>query len=312
MGSYCDVYIYENIDNTQFVSRSGYTLNYKPREELLRAVSTLHAKIRREFQEYSLVIVSCELMNWSYLGQGLIDKVYTPYGLAMGLMYEYEFNHSQDLSEYKRDLALLTKAQLKEKYPDHVIRHNSGLLALPDYAEMQKGVRVFTDQARIFGKPTVAPYFKPFGVVKAEKDGKVFVITRPLFSVISDARYEECGVKDYKEAENFFLRAREMGMEGVVVKPVENVDNCAIAFKVRTPEYLHLIYGADFAHNFNLYYSKRRIGGKLSLHLKQAKISKLLAAIPIGDITMENKEYLKLVSKFFNLETKGLDLDKRL
>ena len=73
MGSYCDIYLHKRLEESYLVSRNGYKINYLDKEKCLTALRPLHARLSWEGVE--LRIIQSELMPWSVLGKGLINKV---------------------------------------------------------------------------------------------------------------------------------------------------------------------------------------------------------------------------------------------
>lgn len=303
MGSYADVYLLPKLEDCYLVSRNGYKIDYKDRDEILSIIEPLHNKV--DFKIYSLVIEACELMPWSYLGKGLIKKEFSAYETAVTNMYNSVNINLPQNETYLRDKVFLTKEELKKKYKPHELRYLQALSDVPCIKQMGEGINTFKRSLDKFGSDT-SPYLIPFGIVKKElKDGSVHV---PITSVHPQGTI----CNSIEKIEELYNIARQNNEEGIVVKPLFYKEGVARAIKIRTPEYLHLIYGVDFAYNQHLYYRKRSIGRKLRMHLKQAEISQALVNIPYDQITMENEEYRKLISKFFGLETKAVEIDNTL
>lgn len=301
MGSYADVYLLPKLEDCYIISRNSYKINRIPNvHEVIRPVW-------EKYQEGSLTIVACELMPWSALGKGLIQREYESYQTAINNMKAPKFDI--DLSIYLRDRCLLNKEQLSQKYKAHELRFYKAAALLRNPKEVSDGVERFKESLWIHGllNDDETPWLVPFRVVKVE-DSEVKVCPDPKWKLQTNTL--TCTTA--QQVEQLFNSAKIKGQEGIVVKPAFYKEGVARCLKVRTNDYLHLIYGMDFGYNHHIYYRNRRTNRKLGMHLKQARISQQLAAIPYNDITLENQEYRKLVSQFFNLELKAEHIDNTL
>lgn len=303
MGSYCDVYLFKDINQTKFFSRNGYLINFKDRDEMLEMVRDLHEDFSDHLQEDKPLIVGGELMPWSYLGQGLIDKEYLTYYHAQqqivkdhagieGLTQLYK----NELKQYVIDRTILSKAELSLKYKQHEIRWLEAAYKItkPNFS----GLTTFEKALERFGTDS-KPYFIPFEVYKTGDLG----MNQPSFGL--NQTCIRVSTSDIATAQQFFLQ--HSAEEGIVIKPLKYVEGVANALKVRQNSYLHLIYGVDFQSNFWTYYAKRSTKKKLSTHLAQVKISNQLLALNYSELNETNQEYLNLLRKFVGLDMLELD-----
>lgn len=317
MGSYCDIYFKPDHSETQFVSRGGYRITHKDREEMLEASKELHAKVMLMANQPKLIVVASEMMPWNYLGKGLIEREFRDYGIAMAKLWgEYQiddFIEADRKAEFLTSLALNTRSEHNEEFRPHEHRHLSAISELPSKYQMSVGTMQFQRALNYFGMENPLE-FKPFQVLKIEReDGKVIIPDSDTFHWFSqEGRILD--VTNHAEAEQYYHQARFTSQEGIVVKPLLRYDNPKIpsSIKVRTPEYLHLIYGNDFNYNYNTYYAKRRIQRKLQTHLKELKVSRQLLEIPQDEITLDNAHYKGLVYAFFKFFETEEQLDNTL
>lgn len=77
MGSYCDIYLNKNMEETYFVSRNGHKIDHIDIEAAQKACGELHARF--DWANLQIVIIQSELMPWSALGKGLIENEFGGY-----------------------------------------------------------------------------------------------------------------------------------------------------------------------------------------------------------------------------------------
>jgi hypothetical protein len=136
--------------------------------------------------------------------------------------------------------------------------------------------------------------------------------------MVNNAEYAICELtpEGYKEARSFFDRiTKGLNFEGLVVKPF-NVDTeyCAPFMKVRSPNYLTIIYGYDYLNEikYGRLLDQKRIHRKLRTSLSEWQIGKKLLQIPYKNISEENSLYMDLMAKMI-IETNGEErIDPRL
>lgn len=136
MGSYCDIYLTKNLEDTYFVSRNGYILDFIDVQAAREACRPLHN--RMDWTNLSVVIIQSELMPWSVLGKGLIEAEFIGYlnvhrnhcqHLAQSGLYDKirEVKESQAYKEYIEDKNTLTGKEFRDKYPHHIMRQYDSL-----------------------------------------------------------------------------------------------------------------------------------------------------------------------------------------
>ena len=316
MGSYCDLYLFRDHDQSYFVSRGGHKITHKDEAAMREASASLQERVYARFPTATLIVVAAEMLPWSYLGEGLIEREFGAYAKAQHILLgEYHvspFSGHQKVKDFQRDWALLSTDELRENYPHFIRKYCRAVSNMPNIGKLMIGQMNFEEQLALFGQD--APLeFKPFQIMKIERGDEVELPEMDTYSRVSNDRSLIISSSQYEEAEDFFSLHRTEQWEGIVVKPLlKTIEGAPSSIKVRTSSYLHLIYGNDFGYNFDIYYRKRRIKRKMALHLKELEISRKLLAIPRSQITLENKEYRKLVYEFFNFLNKEEELDNTL
>lgn len=305
MGSYCSIYHSPKLEECKFFSRNGYPIVSRDNfthSDLLVAYEPLHRNMCEHYPGRE-VILEAELMPWSLLGEGLIEKEFRSYEKAIDRNLKthwYLTDLDLDCSQFLEDKVLLTKEDFKAKYRSDEIAQYTAMVNLPNYEHKIEGSIVYQTALDSFGSPGEIE-FKPFGILKV--DDRVVGHSMWFDHVTID-------VDDHDSALYLFLKAREEGHEGIVIKPTQYSPEYARAFKVRTNEYLHLIYGEDFGRNFWKYHTKRHIKRKLQTHLKEWKIMDQLIRLDRKDAGSE--EYVDILGRYLKVETTEEFLDRTL
>ncbi len=330
MGSYCDIYLAKNIEESRFFSRRGYPVRIS-QEELVDAVRPLHERF--EWDGIALRIIQAELMPWSALGKGLITRAFGGYsnvhhdhlnyirntGLADGIQ---ELKASDEFRQFLIDQGTLSKKELNSKYPNHITRQYRALssLELPDPEEYEEALEIYDEQVELYGQEGETS-FKAFNILKTvSDDGTEWMggsnyegflnVSDDEFVVVSALNPLE---EQIQNAYAFLVRTVEAGGEGVIVKP-NNVWNTKMApmFKVRNNRYLQMIYGIRFLSNYDYYLGRRGIGRKMRCSINEWNIAQSLLRIKMNDISPDNAEYVRLVTARILEEDFEAKLDSRL
>ena len=332
MGSYCDIYLHKELTDSYLVSRNGYKINHLNRAQWLAALTDLHARFN--WSDTAIRIIQSELMPWSALGKGLIANEFSAYYISHQIHANYlqqsdlytkitQIRQKPDYKAFVADAKALSSKELKDKYPNHIIRQYQSvrdmkLLDLPNYA---KNISLFKKELDIFGKE--APiYFKPFNILKEIKDDgtEVFVNDNLSFQQINDDEFLHYTFADeadfeakYPEIRAWVDKMNANEEEGVVIKPRKAfLPAMPPAFKVRNNDYLTLIYGVDFQDRLQEQINKRNIKGKLKCSINDWAINAKLLQTPYADIHEENYEFKNLVLDRILGEEIENQLDSRL
>lgn len=332
MGSYCDIYLHKNLEDSYLISRNGYKINHLDRSQWIPALTQLHAKFN--WENTTIRIIQSELMPWSALGKGLITNEFSAYYISHQIHCDYllqsnlyeKINAIRQKPEYLAfvaDTKVLSGKELKDKYPTHIIRQYQSvrdmkLLELPHY---EKNIALFKRQLDIFGKEA-SIYFKPFNILKEiYDDGTEFFVNDNLsFARINSDDFLHYTFTDtadfeakYPEIRAWVDQMNANDEEGVVIKPRKAfIKGIPPAFKVRNNDYLTLIYGVDFQDRLGEQIAKRNIKGKLKCSINDWAINAKLLQTPYSEIHEENYEFKNLVLDRILGEEIENQLDSRL
>lgn len=333
MGSYCDIYLAKNLEETRFFSRRGYPIKKALNEELLKAAKPIWDKFEGQFSSgLKMVIVQAELMPWSCIGEGLIDKAFRSYIQCHNdhLSWIEESDINKDIAALKQEKGYLeylkdksiSKEILKKKYADHLIKQYEALNSLDIRSPIsyRDDINIYEEQLNIYGSDGPI-HFKPFNILKYLYEDREIVAESNIneYRKVSD---DECLVISFdsnleeqiSSAYSFYQRLTgDMKMEGVIVKPDSMwISNFAPMLKVRNGSYLQMIYGVNFQKDYDYYLKKRNIWTKIKTSINEWNISKALLFINSEQISIENKRYVELVTARILEEKIEDSLDTRL
>jgi len=332
MGSYCDIYLQKNLDETYFISRNGYLMLQIDLEEAKRACRSLHSRF--DWNKLQTVIIQSEMMPWSVMGKSLIDNEFAGYlnvhqnhykYLAQSGLYEKiaAVKQSKSYSQYMDCKANHSEQELKELFLSHVVRQYDSLTAFNvlNLADYRKYIDIYAAQIEHFGK-SGDMYFKPFNILKKVfNDGSELIVNDNLsYSEVNDDEFLNLPVNNADEMNRsveriyeWFVQLEAEKEEGVVIKPRQAfIENLPPAFKVRNNQYLVMIYGIDFQTNYAHYLERRKISRKLSCSINDWMLNWELLKIKYSDISKENELLKNLVVNRIMGEQVEAMLDSRL
>jgi len=312
MGSYCDIYLHKNLDETYFVSRNGYKIGHINTEFAKESCRSLHERI--DWTNLSIVIIQSELMPWNIMGKGLIENEYQGYEnvhrnhcehLMNSSLYEKieKVKASQPYLNYIADKAVLSNKEIREKYPHHIIRQYESLtdFRILDLDIYKQSIDIYRKQIDHFGK-NGEMYFKPFNILKKIfDDGSELIVNDNLsYQEINDDRFLHLSIQTEEDTGQsidtiykWFEGLEQEMEEGIVIKPRQAfIKDIPPAFKVRNNQYLTMIYGIDFLEQYNYYVKKRSIGRKLECSINDWMLNWEILKVKYKDIHRENY-YLK-------------------
>jgi len=309
MGSYCDIYLQRNIDETYFVSRNGYRIsNDDLTNKAIQACRELYNRF--DWTNMQTVIIQSEIMPWSALGQSLIDNEFYGYlnvhqnhcnHLTQSNLYAKieAVKQSQPYLRYMDNKAENTENDTKTHFPSHIVRQYEALTSFRvlDLAEYKKYIDIYAVQLAHFGQ-TGDVYFKPFNILKKVfDDGSELIVNDNLsYRDINDDEFLHLPTGNEEEINHtietiydWFLKLEAENEEGIVIKPRQAfVKNLPPAFKIRNNNYLVMIYGIDFQSNYDYYLQKRRITRKMDCSINDWKINWEMLNVKYADIHTEN------------------------
>ena len=332
MGSYCDIYLHRNLDETYFVSRNGYRITHIDLDKAREACRTLHSRF--DWNNLQMVIIQSELMPWSVLGKGLIDHEFIGYlnahqnhhlHLSQSALYAKiaAVKQSAPYREYMEYKATHTVKEVSAQYPAHIIRQYESLTAFKvlDLETYKKYIDIYDKQITHFGQDGEI-YFSPFNILKKIfADGTELVVNDNLsYREVND---DEClhlpmiNEDEMNSSVNtiyeWFTQLESENEEGIVIKPRQAfIKDLPPAFKVRNNHYLVMIYGIDFQTNYNNYLQKRKITRKLECSVNDWMLNLEMLKVKYADIHTENYYFKNLLFDRIMGEQAEAKLDIRL
>lgn len=332
MGSYCDIYLHKNLEDTYFVSRNGHKIDHIDLDAAKNACKELHNRIN--WTNLSMLIIQSELMPWSALGKGLIENEFGGY-------LNVHQNHCDHLTDsdlytkialvkksevyqtYIEDKAKLSPKEMRTKYPVHIIRQYESLseFKVLDLDIYKQSIDIYKKQINHFGSQGDI-YFKPFNILKKVFDDGTEEIVNDNLSykevntdeflqlpIATDDEMRASIDKVYK----WFSSLEQNMEEGIVIKPRQAfIPGMPPAFKVRNNQYLTMIYGVYFHENYDYYIQKRNIRHKLDCSINDWALNHELLKVKYSEIDKENYYLKNLVFDRIMGEKAESTLDSRL
>lgn len=324
MGSWSVIRLKKDPRECKTYSRNGYLIK---KEGLEEAYNELIAKLPwDDIQEY---IIGAELMPWRFLGDGLIDKAFYGLGFLTDQRFKYlkATGFQEAFSKLQGHPYVGDKKDIIEKFGHHAWStaeafRNLSKESYQDIGPLVEDNEKFVHQINLFGKEGKV-HFKPFLVYKiVDNDGvETIHANNNLLAYDLGINNDEKLIIDksidgWKEkAYEFFNKlTTEHGYEGVVVKPVDNLEESFKApyIKVRNPEYLRLVYGFDYLRHSSYHKSKKNIQWKLKESIKDWDRAMKLLEIPVGEINAKNSCATNLFADFIVGEQRQSSIDPRL
>lgn len=177
MGSYCDIYLHKNLEDTYFVSRNGHKIDHIDLVAAKDACKELHNRI--DWANLSMLIIQSELMPWSALGKGLIENEFEGYLnvhknhcehlMGSDLYKKIDLvRQSQEYQTYIADKAILSNKEMRNKYPSHIIRQydSLGAFKILDLNIYKQSIDIYERQISHFGEQGNI-HFKLFNILKS-------------------------------------------------------------------------------------------------------------------------------------------------
>lgn len=332
MGSYCDIYLNKNLEDTYFVSRNGHKIDHIDLESAKEACRELHARF--SWDGLSLIIIQSELMPWSALGKGLIDNEFGGYLNVHKNHYEHlantdlykkiaEIKESEVYKQFIEDKNRLSSKEFRAKYPHHIIRQYESLseFKVLDLDVYKQSIDIYVTQINHFGQQGDI-YFKPFNILKKVFDDgtEEFVNDNLSYKDVNDDEFLHLSITNEEELNKaieaiyvWFSTLAQNNEEGIVIKPHRAfIKGMPPAFKVRNNQYLTMIYGVNFYDQYDYYIQKRSIGRKLECSINDWMLNWELLKVPYNEINKENYFLKNLLFDRIMGEKAEAGLDKRL
>lgn len=315
MGSYCDIYLHKNIEDTYFISRNGHKIGHIDMEAAIEACREMHARF--DWNELSIVIIQSELLPWDILGKGLIENEFMAYLNAHQNHLNYLLQsdlykkiqlvkQSEEFTSYQQDLASLDIKDLKKKYPSHITRQYNSMadFNVIDLEKYSEGIAIYDKQIHHFGQEKTL-HFKPFNILKKIFDNGHEEIPNDnlSYAIVNDDQFMTLKVNEGDDLNqslepvyNWYKHLASDMEEGIMIKPQRAfIKGLPPAFKVRNNEYLVMIYGVNFINEFDYNIGKRTIRRKLECSTNDWMLNWELLKTKYKHIDKENYAFKNIV-----------------
>jgi hypothetical protein len=259
MGSYVDIELTKDINETRFFSRRGYLIKYLDRDKLIDAIRDLHKTMFEVEPLAEKFLIQGELLPWIAMGENLIERDYKTYStliqnhindlnemdffntveeLKLDLKYqEFSEYYSSLINKFKEEYPnlpsderyKLIRKELYKKYKQHIVRQYLGLYHTPAIQDaIQESLNKFNEQLNIYAYDSDVLEVKPFNLLKTYySDGKFNVNESNIegFNLVSNddqlvLSFEENGFDLCVElAEDYYKSLVNEDNEGVMIKP---------------------------------------------------------------------------------------------
>lgn len=243
MGSRAQMYLFPSGEGHFFVSRSGYRV--RDTEEFQALLAEQYDLFKHIFQEGDTepLIIDSELLPWHALGEDLIERTFMSYGALVG-------NENSQLANDEAYAELEFNAKI-------------------DPNEKLDCLKVFAHNVELYGKPGPASV-RPFEVMTYRdrfKFGahKQFQQINPDKCLVVSLKDEDFAYSLKAAYEFFDDLTIAKNMEGVVIKPLVEVEGKIPYMKVRNESYLTLIYGYDYVTKYEKLCDTKNVQGKTRL-----------------------------------------------
>lgn len=338
MGSRCNIYLFDDIEKSYAVSRNGFLIRNLD-------ISNIYKKLRDRLDNYfksnnlEMMIIDGELLPWSALGGDLIDTTFQ--AINKGILSELDLlknngfeeqlanlKKQYEESQFESDKCNMKKEDLYAKYGAQKYEAYKLLshFYMPDLHEMERLHNLYSKQLGIYAKPFLSQEqlcYQPFSILKSvKKNGEENYYlgdgNDKLFRMVNDDEYVICELNQdgYNMAKSFFDHVtKQLNLEGIVIKPLKvDPDHCAPFIKVRSPNYLTIIYGYDYLdkNKYQMLLNQKRINKKLKKSIEEWRLGKKLLEIPYKEISENNPKYMDLMTKMIIETNDEKTIDPRL
>lgn len=334
MGSRCNIYLSQTLEECRAVSRNGFLIKL----DLTEVFKTLQGRYKdlMDKENIKTLLLDGELMPWSALGKGLIEEQYQVVGV--GVKSELEalekagfldaFNKLQNhekKAEFDSEVHKVGKNKLVSKYGYQLYHSFVSLPKLDFNLEAdKKHIEEYIKQVEIYGQDTTVEFLPFMWLKKIYNDGSEKVGISPEIATADNYKSvsdRECLVLDLTQsdyltkAQEFFDKQVANNEEGIVIKPeFTYMENMAPFIKVRNKEYLRIIYGYNYQtpEIYNGLVASKKVGKKQRISQNEYRIAKQMLEIPVGEISVDNPKYCNLIAQMIAEELEEQKVDYRL
>ena len=341
MGSRANIYLFKDSTKNYTTSRQGYVI--KPENiDLTEAYKSLYEIpfIKEAFEgNTELLILDAELLPWSAIGKGLIEKNFVTVDKA--ITSEIKFLKENGFEEILKEIVdgpykdsdfekLSYKTSRKDIIKIVGSNNERTFRAIKDYIRefegiesMEEMIKVYSHQIELYGSEGEVT-FKPFSILKQVFDDgseKLFFdeSNEEIYKAINSDNYIVVDVtnkNDLIKLKEFYDKTTiDDEMEGIMLKPlIVYVKDVVPAMKVRNSRYLTIIYGPDYLMDtkFEKLINRKKVFRKLKTSVSEWEIGKRLLEIPYNKISKENEHYVQAFGEMVIEERNEIEIDPRL
>lgn len=256
MGSRCVVVI--RPDETFAISKNGFLIDHVDLEsEFVRLRAIVEETLLKNEPQ---VILDCELMPWSAMGKGLIDKTFYGYAdlVDAEILALSRNNFVPVLQQFQNMDTTDAPAHIKKAKKLYDRMKDTRL------EEESEHLRLFRASLSNYDQE-YSPRIEPFQVLFPWiPTAGAWDAWNSWFMFRSDGCIS-CSTSNIEKAQNFRESLDTTKTEGIVVKPLTPSRDVAPYLKVRNKEYLRIVYGPGYTKPLYLQklISRKNIGGKL-------------------------------------------------
>jgi hypothetical protein len=271
MGSRCVVVLRNSPEESFAISKNGFLINHVDlTNEIERLWNLVLSEGMLTRAKNGQMLIDCELMPWSALGKGLIEKNFYGYAELVetelnALKGSNDFGYCDSFETALRSLTIASERH-EGSTPDH-LRHS---FALVDFLQHNTNPSFLEESYLADYRKSLSNYdqeyepkIEPFQIVGMQADLSWNIFRGDGMLVVkTDEVDRACAFRDALNVET---------TEGVVVKPLVPVRGVAPYLKVRNKEYLRIVYGPDWtcpAKSAKLI-QRKRIKNKLRASIRQ-------------------------------------------
>lgn len=329
MGSRAQMYLNRDIEKCYATSRNGYKIKQDLSDVFAHELNKYEAfMFGNHLQEITL---DGELMPWTAIGAGLIDKQFRVIDNALESEIQFLKDNGFDdafgdlvdawsRSGYDDVKSTMNKKELQEKF-GHA--YNNYKMVKPEMERWQSvdkhkdAWETYSEQVEIYGSDEGDIHFKPFRLLKAvDINGEVVEFDMSNEEQFKEFNDDEVFVfnfetSSYEDAQEWYEKITMIEkMEGCVIKPnVKDVSEWIAPFlKVRNPNYLTIIYGYDmyFPKKFEKLFNQKNINKKVKASIQEYRIGEKMLQ------SKDDTEFKQLVANFMFENEKESGIDPRL
>ena len=341
MGSRANIYLFKDPSKNYTTTRQGYMV--KPeRLDLTEVYKPLYELpfIKEAFGDNTeLLILDAELLPWSAVGKGLIEKNFVTVDKAVTseitFLKENGFEDALNAvidGPYKGcDFETISHKTSRKDIVKAVGSNNEKTFrAINNYIRefdnidsFEAMIKIYSRQIELYGSDGDV-HFKPFSILKQVfTDGteKLFFeeSNEDIYKAISKDNYLVIDItkeEDLKKLKVFYDKTTiDEEMEGIMLKPLTvYVKGVVPAMKVRNPRYLTIIYGPDYLMKtkFEKLINRKKVFRKLETSVNEWEIGKRLLEIPYNKISKKNEHYVQAFGEMVIEERNEREIDPRL